>query len=321
MCSTLGAMTSRDSVYRTAGDAVLQLGEAVRRKARLQTQLAAVRAQHRDAQKELAAAKAQLASESADVERLEGRSLTWLLWSAIGQGEARLEKERAEAVQAELVVRAKMVDVEDAHAEVVRLQADLAPLEHVEGNYERAFVAKVERVVAAGGPEAQAIRARIAEVHASQRLLREIDEATEAGRLAERHLGEVLAAIKELEEEEVATMFVVTNVLITMAWGNPIAARLETHLRASQRHLRRYVLELKDIPSIAANRWHTSVLESFLPFLSGPDSDAARKAKDEIRTALVRVQQTQDALRHLRVQAAKQHIAAMHRYRAAVEHG
>lgn len=306
--------------YRTAGDDVMRLGQAVRRRARLQKQLAQLEGLHGQLQAELAGLKDALVSEEADVERLEGRSLTWLLWSAIGQGEARLEKERAEALQAELKVRTKMVEVEDTYEDLQALRRELATLQHVDADYERAFTAKVGRVIAGGGPEAQSMRARIDAVHSTERELREIDEATEAGRLAERHLAEVLSAIEALEEEETATL-VVTTMLITMSWGNPTAARLETHLREAQRQLRRYLLELQDVPIEGAGGWHTTVLSSFLAFIAGRDSEAAREAKDEIRTALVRVQQTQDALRHLRVQAAERHIAAMNRYQAAVEHG
>lgn|GEM_PF-2353588 len=314
-------MAAGGSVYRTDEDEVLRLGQAVRRRDRLRQQLAWVETEYARHRRSLAGLTAKLASEEADVARLEARGLTWLLWSAMGREEAKLEQERQEALDAALRVQAARADVEETQAEVERLRSELSAFDNVDADYDRAFRAKVGRIIAEAGPKADAMRRYIDAVHGAERVLREIDEALEAGRWAERYLGEALSAIKAIEDEEAAAI-AATTVIITMAFGNPHATRLESTLLEGQRRVRRYVLELHDVPVPDPRGWDTTLLVSFIGHFSQHRGvKAARNAKAGIRSVLARVRETQRALTALRVQAAEQYQAALHQYRYAVENG
>ena len=174
----------------------------MRRNERLGRQRATLAAEVYKAQTVLGKLRAAYAREHADVERLEGRSLAAMLWGALGKREERLEKERAEALQAELRLRAQEIEVEAAQAELARLDAERAALQGAEAAYARAFEEKVHRLLVSGGPSDDVIRFHLGELERRGRAVREIDEALEVGRLAYRHLAGALGAIATLEKEE-----------------------------------------------------------------------------------------------------------------------
>ena len=76
-----------------------------------------------------------LASEKADVDKLEGLSLTGLFYSILGTKEERLETERQEHLAAKLKLEACSQAVGDAQQEVERLFAELADFQDAENEY------------------------------------------------------------------------------------------------------------------------------------------------------------------------------------------
>jgi len=313
-------------MYREDHDDVVLLGKEVRRRDRLLRLLQAAQSEHAQLRGELAQLEQGLAKEERDVERLEGRSLTRLLLSVAGKVQQRLDQERREALEARLRVEAKGVEVQLAQAELERIGESLRALEGIDSRYARAFEDKVARVVQEAGEGAQRITGLIEEGIEAARWLRELDEAYEAGRWAERYLAEALRDIDALEKVEADEMAVLTTtmlVVMTMSTPVPTAHRLEANLQQAHAWLRRYAHELGDLPGWSQTQHavgtHANLVLSFVNIVGASATKQAKQAKRAIAETREQVRRVQAALEHARPGVVARYDDAMRRYRDAVE--
>ena len=315
-------------MYRDAYDEVIEWGHKVRLRDRLLERRKAAAAAVTERQGELRTAAQKSAKETRDVDKLEGASITRALLSIVGSIEERLDKERAEAAAAHLDNERARVELELATAELQRLDNELAALADVDAQYNRAFAEKVARIVAEGGLEAQQAQALMANVTAAADLLREIDEALNAGMWALRYLVETQKDIKAVEEAEAAAVVAASSAIwmsaaLTMSTPMPGAHRLEQNLKQAQVWLGRYATELNDLPgwngaarTIAS---HGHLLSQFTGLVAGastPQGKRARAAVDQARKSLAKVQ---SALQGARPHVVDQYEAAAARYRTQIE--
>ncbi len=313
-------------MYRDAFDEVVQWGNKVRQRDRLRTQLQKAQADLTREVSELDTLEQARRKEQRDVDKLEGVSLTRVLLAAVGRAEARLDKERAEATRARLAFEAQRARVELGRAEVDRLQAQLDLFADVDARYAAAFEAKARRMLRGDPSGADRLRQQIEEVTRAAELLREIDEAVNAGTWTERHLREALDNLTKIENDEAAiAVMLATAVFTAMATEMPVAHRLENNLREGQAWMQRFARELDDLAgwqqTASAIGSHAHLLGSFVDLVTGRGSSRARKSKDALRQALHQVQHVMRALAKARPTAARAHEAAFERYRATVEHG
>ncbi len=312
-------------MYRDPHDDVLRLGEAVRRRDRLVRQLASAQAEADRLQAQLRMLENSLTKEERDVEKLEGTSLTRLLFSALGKAEERLDKERQEALEARLRVEAKAAELESTQDEVDRLREELAPLSEVDAEYERAFMGKLARVRLQGDETAQHLETLIAEVTQATAVVQEIDEAISAGAWAERHLHEAIKNIETLEEEA-AALVVASAVVFTieMSTSIPTPQRLEHNLRAAYGWIGRYARELADIPGWDQTGTmiisYANLLIPFINIAAGGSEVEARRSKAAIHESRRQVSRVQEALRAARPNSVAHYEDTLRRYRQAVEY-
>ena len=100
----------------------------IRLKRKLESMLRQAKASSEEVRARCSTLKETLAKEKADVDKLEGLSLTGLFYSVLGTKDDRLEKERQEFLAAKLKYEDAVESLDDAQQEVQRLQNELSPL-------------------------------------------------------------------------------------------------------------------------------------------------------------------------------------------------
>ena len=121
-------------------------------------------------------------AEQADVDRLEGRSLSAFFYNVIGKMDDKLTKERQEAYAARVKYDAVARELAEVEAELGRCQAELASLRGCEACYAEVLEEKARAVKASGGAVAeQVLRLEEREAYLASQA-RELEEAMAAGR-------------------------------------------------------------------------------------------------------------------------------------------
>jgi hypothetical protein len=165
-------------------DALLQAGERMREKQKLERSVLEARRSLAAEKERLAELAAVLDKEEADVRQLEGASLTALFYQFLGRKEDQLDKERRE------MLAAKLSHDQCAH-EVASLERDLEDME--------------ARLAAFGDPEtayARALEEKQAPIDGAAKLaglnadVKEIGEAVAAGDAVIAGLNDVIADFK-----------------------------------------------------------------------------------------------------------------------------
>ncbi|MEZ5426455.1 MAG: hypothetical protein R2747_09330 [Pyrinomonadaceae bacterium] len=127
--------------------------------------------------------RGRLLSEKADVDKLEGLSVTGLFYGVLGEKAARLEKEKREYLAAKLKYDENVRAIEQAKLEIKRLRAELDALGAVDAEYNQLINEKLKMMAAANyGPAGQlfALSERLADLHSDHKELREAVQAGEA---------------------------------------------------------------------------------------------------------------------------------------------
>lgn len=128
--------------------------------------------------------KQRFQEEQADVDRLEGRSLSAFFYHVIGKMDEKLTQEKREAYEAQVKYDAVAKELAGIEEDLRRCKAELDSLRGCESRYTAVLQEKTQAVKAAGGDTAEKIlglEERIAYLE-SQR--RELEEAIAAGRAA-----------------------------------------------------------------------------------------------------------------------------------------
>lgn len=143
-----------------------------------------------------------LATEWADVQKLEGFGLTGLFHTILGTKEERLEQERQEYLAAKLKHEGCTQAMEDARHEVERLRTELAAYSDAEAEYNRLIEEKQQLLAQSGDQRAEMLlrlSERLADLEADRRELR---EAVQAGGTAQRALEQVRSELRSAENWE-----------------------------------------------------------------------------------------------------------------------
>jgi hypothetical protein len=219
-----------------------------RERLRARRKLEAMRAEARDLleqeQRKRYAHERRLAAEKADVDKLEGFSLTGMFYTVLGTKKEHLAKERQEFLAAKLKRDEAVEAVRDAQQEVERLQNELSAFDGAEAEYERLVEEKHRLLVEAGDSRAETLLGydeRLADLAAEGKELR---EAIRAGEAALDALGRVSGELRSAENWGTWDMLG-GGTFVTMAKHSRIdTARQYAH--TAQSYLRRFKEELAD---------------------------------------------------------------------------
>lgn len=290
-------------------DALLQtLGEQTARLQKLNAMLETLYAR-RDTlearERELEAARA---DEQADVDRLEGHSLSALFYSMLGKKEERLDRERQEAFAAAVRHDSVLRELQAVRQDIARYEAERAALDGCEARYAQALCGKREALKAAGSAQAGRILQLEQEIAAQQALDREIGEAADAGRAARDTAEGVLDTLRTAADWGTFDM-IGGGLVSTMVKHNRLDTAQE-QIGQLQVQLGRFRTELSDVTvraDVQANVDGFLRMADYLfdnPFVDWMVLEHIQRSRDQIRqtagqidAVLDRLQAMQDTCR------------------------
>jgi len=137
--------------------------------------------------------------EQADVERLEGRSLSAFFYGVIGRMDEKLSKEREEAYAAAVKYDAAMRELESVEYDIRHAKEELDSLQGCDAAYSRLLEEKavcMKETVPARASEILKLEDQISRL---EREKKEITEAVSAGKMAQSTVNQILSSLSSAE--------------------------------------------------------------------------------------------------------------------------
>ena len=194
-----------------------------------------------------------LTKERADVEKLEGFSLTGLFYSILGTKKEQIEAEKQEYLAAKLKHEECTQALGDAQQDVERLYVELGEYRESEAEYNRLLEEKRRLLTQAGDQSAEtliSLSERLADLEADRK---ELQEAISAGNTAKRSLDEVRSLLSSAANWGTWDLLG-GGTISTWAKHSKIDSA-KAQARVAQRRLRQFQEELAD----ADRRLHISL--------------------------------------------------------------
>ena len=137
--------------------------------------------------------------EQADVDRLEGRSLSAFFYNVIGKMDEQLDKERQEAYAARVKYDAAARELEGVEADLRRYESELSALRGCERRYDAVLKEKADAIKAAGGSNGEEILKLEERSAFLESQKKELQEAISAGNAALSTTQQVLSSLDSAE--------------------------------------------------------------------------------------------------------------------------
>lgn len=137
--------------------------------------------------------------EQADVDRLEGHSLTAFFYAVICKMDEKLDKEREEAYAASVKYDVAACELSSAEEDIKRYEAELGQLRECEQQFERALKDKLEAIKSLGTQEAEGILRAEEHISYLEGQVKEIQEALGAGQAALETTDSILSSLDSAE--------------------------------------------------------------------------------------------------------------------------
>ena len=141
-------------------------------------------AQKEELSARVAELKAQKDREQADVDKLEGRTLTAFFASIIGKKDEKLQKERTEAYAAAARYESAVFELESIERSIDNVRKELRELDGCEKRYERIYAQRLSSVKRSNSPEAERIFEIEEQLSSIRVRKKEINEALTEGKRA-----------------------------------------------------------------------------------------------------------------------------------------
>lgn len=215
------------------------------RKKKLEATAAELRAQREACDARANELKERFLEEQADVDRLEGRSLSAFFYSVLGKKEEKLTKEKQEAYAARLKYDAVLRELAEIEAELRQCEAELDSLQGCEERYAAVMQEKIRAIKAAGGGTAEqllTLEARAAYLDSQDR---ELMEAIAAGQDALATTDEILKSLNSAAGW--GTWDLVGGGLLTDMAKHSHLDNAQAAVETLQSQLRRFRTELADV--------------------------------------------------------------------------
>ena len=310
-------------MFNEINDRLMQTKGRLRSKRKLEAMLPQAQQALREEQDRSSKLKDRLASEKADVDKLEGLSLTGLFYSVLGTKREHLDKEKEEYLAAKLKYDESVEAVEDAEKAVQRLRNELAAFEHVDQEYE-SLIEEKERLLAESrdprGERLLSLSEQLADLTSDRKELR---EAVQAGEAAKKALEQVQSELSSATNWGTWDMLG-GGMISTMAKHSKIDSAKQ-HAHFAQRQLRRFQEELAD----AGQRLHVSLeiggFSKFADFFfDGLIADwvvqsKIREASSACSSAMSRVSSAVAECRRRLSETEREIEAVSHRRRESIE--
>ncbi len=219
-------------------------------RSRLMKRMALAEEHLRASRSRLKRANAKLEEEQADVDRLEGLSLTALFHTVLFSKADQLDRERQEALRAELARDERRAAVRKLEATTDRLRAEVASLGDPDAELERALTAKEDLMQLGNSPEASRL-AGLAQERANA--LVDLNQINEARAEGDHALDSLESLIESLSSAGAwGTWDVIGGGLVATAVKHSHINASREHAAEAQADLRSFERELQDVRLDAA---------------------------------------------------------------------
>lgn len=239
----------------------------------------------------------ELQKENEDVLKLESSNLTSLFYAVLGTKDAKLEKEKQEALKAKLKYDQCKNNVEYLAQEAKMLVDDLSKVESCELEYEGLINKKLELINLEDEKAGDGLKKLIKRKEDLKSNIIEIDEAIKAG---EESLQSVEKTIKELESAEGwGIADILGGGLIVTAVKYDHIDKAGQYVEEAQRSLGRFKREMSDIKMITGSEICIGPFETFADFFFdglifdwvvqseiGKSLDAVKNTKNQMDKAM-----------------------------------
>lgn len=230
----------------------LELRKKVDERNRLTNKLRTLEGQLEEHEKKVIDLENSLNKEQLDLHRMDRFSLINVYRKWKGTHDELREKEYEEAAKAELKVNEHEQMLEDLRKDEVAMKQKLAEYEGIDSEWDR-FLTDKKRYLQLHSPEAASeIDRHLTQFSELERLLVEMDEAIEAGRLANSALSRALEKLRSAKSMSTWDTFFGGGLIVTaMKHGN--INESEDALHQAQLHLRRFETELADVNEFSSS--------------------------------------------------------------------
>ena len=223
---------------------LMQAKAQLRLKRKLEAMLGQAQKAVQEEQMKCSTLKELLAREKADVDKLEGLSLTGLFYSVMGTKGERIGKEQQEFLEAKLKHDEAQELLKDVQREVERLEDELTPLFDADAEYDRLLDEKEKVLAGAGDVSAKKLMEMSVQLADLSSDREELQEAVAAGQTALKSLRKVSSELGSAANWGTWDMLG-GGMISTMAKHSRIDSAKE-HAHHAQRQLRRFQEELAD---------------------------------------------------------------------------
>lgn len=222
-----------------------QLQQKVARKKQLQTRAAAMREQRGVLLNKVSALDQIAVKEEADVARLEGRSLAAFYYNVIGKMDEKLDQERREAYGARVKYDAAVRELQVLERDLAECAAELDTLTLCEEHYRMCLEEKAAAVKISGSADGLEILRLETYLQTMECQLKELYEASDAGRTALFMAKNVQSSLENAEE--LGTWDLFGGGLLTDMAKYDHLDEAQAQIEKMQIQLRRFRNELTDV--------------------------------------------------------------------------
>lgn len=183
--------------------------------------------------------------QQADVDRLEGRSLSAFFYNVIGKMDEKLTQEKQEAYAARVKYDAAARELAGIEEDLHRCEAELESLQGCESRYEAVLKEKIQAVKKAGGDVAEQILKLEERTAYLESQKRELEEAVSAGRAALTTADQIAGSLDSAEGWGTWDLF--GGGLISDLAKHSHLDDAQASVEFLQSQLRRFKTELSDV--------------------------------------------------------------------------
>lgn len=253
----------------------------------------------------------QLEKEKIDVARLNRSRLSGLFYKLLGNHDAHLEKEEREVLEAQLKYDQAKRQLEDCEAYIRRLLSDNQSLRGATESYQRVFHQKYELLQNSSARYAHQIIELESKIANHQSLIKELDEAIEAGRIAMESLNDTLSSLESAKGFGIWDM--VGGGVIASAAKHSYLDEARYHADRAQRLLSRFKTELADVKIHSKLQIEIGSLVTFADFffdgflVDWMVQSKMNQSADEVEVARGQVKQVLSKLEKMKEDALSEH--------------
>lgn len=234
--------------------------------------------------------------EEADVERLEGHSLTVFFYRVIGKMDEKLDKEREEAYAASVKYDVAVRELYAVEEDIKGYEIELRKLRGCEQQYEQALKEKLEAIKSLGNQDAEEILRAEDRISYLVGQIKEMQEALGAGQAALETADRILSSLNSAEGW--GTWDLLGGGLLSDMIKHSHLDKAQQQVEHLQVQLRRFKTELTDVRISADLQVGIDGFLFFADyFFDGLFADWA--VLDKINQSQAQVQNTQSQIQHV----------------------